>query len=184
MSDLWIKHQKKSFTGKGNQWIYYDVSLVKKALEEAGKLDISKNYIDEIEKAEIAWVRYHKPCVDPKTGINSASFEVRYLGSKIAQPDVLVYIPNEDILCNDFKRLKALTPTAEGLEKEPVKKNISNKTTTKSKLVTKNTIKVKSENNIKEETKIITNKIPASLDPAEWEEFLLKEGFDYQGNKL
>ena len=181
MSNNWMDEQKKIFKGKGKQWICLDLEKVKNKLLEDNLLNEAKQYLLDIEKAGFAWVRYNSPKIDPDNNKKYASFEVRYKSSKIPQPNTLVYIEDETIKLENFKRLDSITPSDAGLETSIIvnnKKVITNKTsnlkTVKKSVNNKKTVKDKTD-----KIKTITNSIPESLDPVEWEEFLLSEGFEF-----
>lgn len=182
MSLNWKKDQKQLFAGRGQQWIYVDNQKVIDLLEEKQLTQEASEYIQLIQEKNKAWVRYSSARVNPLNKKNSAAFEIRYQGSKIPQPDILLFIDNENIVEGLFERLEdGKTPFALGLENSLSNSTTKAKPTPKSNLKTKK-ITIKKDNQTNkdiENVKVIQSSIPVSNDPSEWEQFLLNEGFDF-----
>jgi hypothetical protein len=181
--NTWRSMQKSQFSGRGRQWIYVSLEDINPVLDNlaANGHDVS-NYRNITNDAGKAWVRYSGARTHPENGC-LAAFEIRYQGSKVPQADMLYMISHESAMnISDDDRLEdGKTPHQLGLE--------DNTTNT-----TKNQVSSKPKKNKKTSNKDTTLEdlaaslshdapdpedaieFPESLDPAEWEEFLLNEG--------
>lgn len=175
MSDTdWRKMQKSYFSGRGRVWVYLKTSEILSTIHEYDEYDMS-NYVNCIEKKGKAWVRYLGPGLSKKNRKKIAKFEIRFQGSKVPQNDVYHEICHEWLLENidQIERLEdGKTPFNLGLEDfENAETTTIKKVKSSKQIVSKvknKDIKLKSNVTIKE------SDIPASRDPKEWEEFLLK----------
>lgn len=186
----WRSEQKALFSGRGRQWIYVSLDKIDRVLEhyqnDLGK-DLS-DYRANVSKHGKAWVRYSGPRINPATNRPCAAFEIRYQGSKIPQTDTYYAIDHDDcLLLTEEDRLEdGKTPHQLGLEGNiQVSKKASNpeKIEKKQKKQVKKTNQSKSDfNEIFDELNSIeiTNDIPASNNPQEWEDFLKKEGLAFE----
>jgi len=186
----WRAEQKALFSGRGRQWIYVSLDKINKVLDhyhnDLGK-DLS-DYKANVEKHGKAWVRYSGPRINPASNKPCAAFEIRYQGSKIPQTDTYYAIDHDEcFLLTEEDRLEdGKTPHQLGLEVNiQANKKVVNteKIQTKQKKQDKKSNQNKSEfNKIFDELNSveITNDIPASNNPQEWEDFLKKEGLSFE----
>jgi len=168
------------YKGRGNCWVKVlkDNEVYNRVISVIKDLD-ANSYISHIEREGFAWIRFSKPSGDESN--KRCLFEVRYKGSKLDHPDVILDI--EDSLA---ERLPLLgnTPVKLQLETEPAKRKAKKENTPKPKK-RKNARTLNSANNVLD-NKEIENKLEsikeAKLTKAteaelrEWELFLKAEG--------
>ena len=186
--NTWKSIQKSNFSGRGRQWIYVDFSEIENILNSISRDggDV-KDYITAVERNNLkAWLRYSGPRINPTDNSQSAAFEIRYEGSKTPQTNSLYYfyMPHEkSLLLSESDRLQdGKTPHQLGLEESITSTSSIKKQPPKSKRTKTSSVKDTTLDNLaaslahdapEPEDAI---EFPESLDPAEWEEFLLKEG--------
>ena len=86
--DDWRSEVKDRFSGRGAKWVKVSLEEIIPTLEG---FDDSGDYMNWIQKAGYAWIRFTGPRV--ANGENCAAFEVRTGGSTIDHPGQLHYIP-------------------------------------------------------------------------------------------
>lgn len=185
-NNSWKSEQKELFAGRGRQWIYVDLQDINPVLdlyEEQGH-DVS-NYRELVNNHGKAWVRYSSARINPVTDVPCAAFEIRYQGSKVPQPGVF-YAIDHDIVMNitdDMRLEDGKTPhqlNLEGDNSPSAPKKASKPKKVKVKEQESSELDVLAESlqpsaPVPDES----NDFPESLDPKEWEEFLMNEGYSY-----
>jgi hypothetical protein len=177
--------QKSQFSGRGRQWIYVSLEDINPVLDNlaANGHDVS-NYRKLTNDAGKAWVRYSGARTHSEKGY-LAAFEIRYQGSKVPQPGAFYTISHESAMnISDDNRLEnGKTPHQLGLEENGSSTSQVKKQPTKSKKTKASSSK---DNTLEDLAASLSHdapdpedaiEFPESLDPAEWEEFLLNEGF-------
>ena len=185
----WKTEQKALFSGRGRQWIYVELKDINPVLdfhEEQGH-DVS-NYRELVNNHGKAWVRYSSARINPVTDLPCAAFEIRYQGSKVPQPGVF-YAIDHDVIMNitdDMRLEDGKTPHQLNLEGD-------NAPSAPKKVSKPKKVKVKKQDTSSELDELAaalqpsapvpdeSNDFPESLDPKEWEEFLMNEGYVQDG---
>lgn len=109
---------RERYKGRGNCWIKVDKEtsvyqeIINKTKDEPKAID----YLNDIEAANFAWVRFVSPNGTQENPL--VTCEIRYLGSKTAQPDCTIDI--KDDIAVKFELL-GNTPFKLELEKKHVK---------------------------------------------------------------
>ena len=179
--NTWRSIQKSQFSGRGRQWIYVKLEDINPSLDilESSGHDVS-NYRKLVNDAGKAWVRYSGARTHTETG-SLAAFEIRYQGSKVPQSSAFYIISHESAMnISDSDRLEdGKTPYQLGLEGNnpaPAKKKTLRKSNNSKQNSNKDTTLEDLAASLAHDAPEPTLDFPDSLDPAEWEEFLLSEG--------
>ena len=176
---------RERYKGRGNCWIKIpkSINIYNEIFDILKNKENSSDYITDIEREGFAWIRFVSPSGNESNP--NITCEIRYQGSKIAQPDTTITI--SDVIAKDLPLL-GNTPFKMDLEIKHIKPK-------KTKVVKPKKKKRKEKDNVVvNETKMlqesfeeqIANEIdsakeaalslPTTQDLIQWKEFLAEEG--------
>lgn len=176
---------RERYKGRGNCWIKIpkSINIYNEIIDILKNKENSSDYITDIEREGFAWIRFVSPSGNESNP--NITCEIRYQGSKIAQPDTTITI--SDSIAKDLPLL-GNTPFKMDLEIKHIKPK-------KTKVAKPKKKKRKEKDNVVvNETKMlqesfeeqIANEIdsakeaalslPTTQDLIQWKEFLAEEG--------